>query len=64
MTNKEKYILNKSNEESFSVKKAKNRIKYRFRLRIYKKLWLYSSLFTDYLKDKIKYYENKGIDGK
>ena len=42
MTNKEKYMLNKSNEESYSVKKAKNRIKYRFRLRIYKKLWLYS----------------------
>ena len=64
MTSKEKYILNKSNEESYSVKKAKNRIKYRFRLRIYKKLWLYSLLFTDYLKDKIEYYENKGINGR
>ena len=64
MTSKEKYILNKSNEESYTVKKSKNRVKYKCRLRIYKKLWLYSLLFTDYLKDKIKYYENKGIDGK
>ena len=50
----ENAIKSLSNEESYSVKKAKNRIKYRFRLRIYKKLWLYSLLLTDYLKDKIK----------
>ena len=51
-------------KESYTIRKIKNRIKYRFRLRIYRRLWLYALLFIDYLKERIYYYENKGIEDK
>ena len=44
-------------DENF-IRKVKNRNKYRWRLRMYKRIWLYCLLIIDYVKSKIKYYEN------
>lgn len=44
------------------ILKVKNRNKYRLRLRIYKKLWFYSLVFIDYLKERIEHYTNKNIN--
>ena len=51
-------------KESYTIRTIRNRNKYRFRLRMYKRLWMYALLFIDYLKERIYYYENKGIEDK
>ena len=61
-TAKEQYMEKYGKEDSVSIKKARNRVKYRKRLRVYKKLWFYALVFIDYIKDRIYYYENKGIE--